>query len=86
MALAILLALIATAGFAALDGAAVASTMLALTAGVLGFLIYADCALAMSQWREAVDTYLHRDDSLSVVAEKASAKTQDSQSAALDGS
>jgi GT2 family glycosyltransferase len=86
MALAILLALIATAGFAALDGAAVASTMLALTAGVLGFLIYADCALATSQWREAVDTYLHRDDSLSVVAEKASAKTQDSQCAALDGS
>jgi hypothetical protein len=69
------------AGFAALDGAAVAGTMLALTAGVLGFLIYADCAIAMSQWREAVDTYLHRDDSLSVMAEKASAKTQDSQSA-----
>jgi hypothetical protein len=83
--LVILLALIATAGFAALDGAAVASTMLALTAGVLGFLIYADCALAMSQWREAVDTYLHRDESLSVVAEKAAAKTLDSQCAAFDG-
>jgi hypothetical protein len=81
-ALVIILALIAMAGFAALDGAAVAGTMLALLAGVLGFLIYADCALAMSQWREAVDTYLHRDHSLSVVAEKASAKTQDSQSAA----
>jgi GT2 family glycosyltransferase len=85
-ALTISFALIAGAGVAALDGAVVAGALLALSAGIAGFLIYADCAIAMSQWLEAVNTYLHRDDSLSVVGEKASAKAKKSQYAASQGS
>jgi hypothetical protein len=41
--------------------------------GALGFLIYADCALAMSQWRNAIDAYVHQDSNLCVVAPIASA-------------
>lgn len=60
-ALAILLAFITIAGFAVLDHAAVTGALLALMAGTLGFLIYADCAIAMSCWCGAVARYLHRD-------------------------
>src|SRR5262249_61881640 len=75
-ALIIFFTLVASAGFAALDGAWVAAALLALSSGILGFLIYADCAFAMSQWRQAVDLYVRREDNLSMVAESVSATTQ----------
>src|SRR5262245_43917682 len=59
-ALAILVVLITIAGLAGLDRAAFAGSMLALAAGTLGFRIYSDCALAMSQWRAAIKTYVRR--------------------------
>ena len=68
-AIAIILVLITAAVFAIMDGAMVAGSSLAGTAGVVGFLIYVDCALAMSQWRDAVDSYLCGESSLSVVAQ-----------------
>jgi hypothetical protein len=72
-ALAILFALITLAGFAIVHHAAVAGAVLLLMGGALGFLIYADCALAMSQWRNAIDAYVHQDSNLCVVAPIASA-------------
>src|SRR5262249_28393010 len=81
-ALTIFIVLVASAGFATLDGAGIAAGLLVLSVIVLGFLIYADCAFAMSQWRDAIDTYVHRDDSLSVVDEKASTEMRDSLGAA----
>ena len=68
-AVAVVLALITAAGLAVLDRAVVAGPLLAVLAVVVGFLIYVDCALAMSQWRDAVDSYLCRESSLSVVAQ-----------------
>jgi hypothetical protein len=65
-ALAILLVLVTAAGLAVMDHAAVAGISLALTAAVLGFLIYADCAIAMSQWHDAFGAYLRRNKSLRV--------------------
>jgi GT2 family glycosyltransferase len=66
-AVAILLALVTAAGLAILNSAVVTGSLLAITASVVGFLIYADSALAMSQWRDAVDTYLCRNSSLRLV-------------------
>jgi GT2 family glycosyltransferase len=43
---------------AMLDGAPVASTLLGLMAGAVGLAIYVDCALAMGQWRDAINQYL----------------------------
>ena len=62
----VLLALLILAGLAGLDHAWVASTSLALSAGALGLLIYADCAIAMKHFRDAVDQYVHCDGSLRV--------------------
>lgn len=73
-ALAVLLALVIFAGLAGLDHAWVAGASLGLTAGALGLLIYADCAIAMSYWRDAVDIYLRRNSSLCIVAKTGSAK------------
>jgi hypothetical protein len=69
----VLFALITLTGFAALDHAWFAGASLGLVASALGLFIYADCALAMSQWRDAVDSYLRRDRSLCVVAQIGSA-------------
>jgi O-antigen biosynthesis protein len=66
-ALAVFFALVTLAGLAELDHAWVAGASLGLTAGGLGALIYADCAIAMSHWRDAVDQYLRGNHSLSVV-------------------
>jgi GT2 family glycosyltransferase len=72
-ALAVLLALVILAGLAGLDRAWVAGAALGLTAGALALLIYADCAIAMSHWREALDQYLRRNGSLRVLARTGSA-------------
>jgi GT2 family glycosyltransferase len=72
-ALAVLFSLVILAGLAGLDHAWVASASLGLTAGALGLLIYADCAIAMSYWRDAVDQYLRRNGSLRVVGRAGSA-------------
>jgi hypothetical protein len=61
------LALLIVTSLAVLDSAAVAGSMLALTAGILGLVIYADCAFATSHWRDAVDSYLRLKDDLRVV-------------------
>ncbi|HEY6018558.1 MAG TPA: glycosyltransferase, partial [Candidatus Paceibacterota bacterium] len=55
------------AGLAGLDGALVACTFLALVAAALGFLMYADCAIAMSYWQQALDQYCGRNSRLSYV-------------------
>jgi GT2 family glycosyltransferase len=65
-ALTVFFALVTLAGLAGLDHAWVASASLGLTAGALGLLISADCAIAMSYWREAMDKYLRRSGSLRV--------------------
>jgi hypothetical protein len=62
-----LFALVTLAGLAELDHAWAAGASLGVTAGGLGALIYADCAIAMSHWRDTVDQYLRRNPSLSVV-------------------
>jgi hypothetical protein len=67
---AIFLAIMTAAGLAALDHAAIAAGLLAPTGGMVGLLIFRDCAHAMSQWRHAVDSYLRADGSLSIVAKK----------------
>jgi GT2 family glycosyltransferase len=68
VALAVLLALVCLAGLAGRDHAWVAGASLGLTAGALGLLMYADCALAMNRWRTAVDSYLRRNSSLQLVS------------------
>jgi GT2 family glycosyltransferase len=64
VAIAVFLALIIAAGLGTVSHAAVAVGLLALTAGVVGLLIYVDCVFAMRQWRDAVECYVRRDDSL----------------------
>jgi GT2 family glycosyltransferase len=71
-ALVVFFALFALAWLAGLDHAWVASASLGLAAGALGLLIYADCAIAMSYWRDAVDHYLRRNGSLRVVGKAGS--------------
>jgi hypothetical protein len=68
-ALGVLLALVALAAFAGLDHAWVAAALLGLTTGAFSGLIYADCAIAMSYWRDALDQYLRRDGSLRVMSQ-----------------
>jgi O-antigen biosynthesis protein len=65
--IAIFLAIMTAAGLAALDHAAIAAGFLALAGCAVGLLIYRDCAHAMSQWRDAIDGYLHRDDRLCIL-------------------
>jgi hypothetical protein len=66
-ALAVLFALATLAALAELDHAWLAGASLGLTAGTISVLIYADCAIAMSYWRNAIDQYLRRKQNLSVV-------------------
>ena len=73
-AVAILLALATSAVLAALDHAWVASASLSAGAGALGFLIYGDCAMAVSHWRAALAEYVRRDPDLSIVARPDPAK------------
>jgi GT2 family glycosyltransferase len=63
-ALATLFALAAVAGLAVLDHAWIAGASLGLTAGGLGILIYSDCVISMSYWRNSLDQYLRRNGSL----------------------
>jgi O-antigen biosynthesis protein len=65
-ALMVLFALVTLAGLAGLDHAWVASASLGLTAGALGLLIFADCAIAMRYLRDAMDKYLRHNGSLRV--------------------
>jgi hypothetical protein len=65
-ALTVLFALVTLAGLAGLDHAWVASASLGLTAGALGLLIFADCAIAMRYLRDAMDKYLRCNGSLRV--------------------
>jgi hypothetical protein len=67
-ALAVLLMLLTLATLAGLDQAWLASALLGLSAITIGFLIYADCAISMSYWRNAVDHYLQRHRDLQIVA------------------
>jgi hypothetical protein len=67
VALAVFFALVTLAGLAGADQGWVASASLGLIAGVLGLLVYADCAIAMRYWRHAIDQLLRRNTSLRVV-------------------
>jgi GT2 family glycosyltransferase len=73
-ALAVLLALATLAGLAELDHAWLAGALLAVTAGAICVLIYADCAMAMTYWRDAIDECLRRDKSLSAFNERLPAR------------
>jgi hypothetical protein len=55
------------AGFVAVNHAPIAASFLALAGGAVGLLIYRDCAHAMSQWRDAIDGYLRRNDGLCIL-------------------
>jgi GT2 family glycosyltransferase len=68
----IFVAFAAAAGLALLHHAAVAGTAMAAAGCILGFLIYADCTVAMSQWREAIYRYVSRDSCLHIVPQAAS--------------
>jgi hypothetical protein len=63
-ALLILLVLATLGGWAILDHAFVAGVVLLLVGGALGFLIYSDCALAMSRWRDTLNQYLRSNNNL----------------------
>jgi O-antigen biosynthesis protein len=80
-AVAILLALATLAVLAALDHAWVAGAFLGAAAGALGFLIYGDCAIAVSQWREAVAEYVRGDPDLSILPRLDPARDWDTPSA-----
>jgi GT2 family glycosyltransferase len=66
--IAIFLAIMTAAGLAVPDHAVIAAGLLALTGCVVGLLIYRDCAHAMSQWRDALDSYLRGDDTVGVLS------------------
>jgi GT2 family glycosyltransferase len=63
-----LLALVGMAGLAALEHAWVAGVFLGLTAIALGLLIYIDCSIAMSHWRDALHEYVRRHESLRMLS------------------
>jgi GT2 family glycosyltransferase len=65
--IAIFVAIMIAAGLAAANHAATPAGFLALAGCTIGLLIYRDCAHAMSQWRDAVDGYLRRDNSLCIL-------------------
>jgi hypothetical protein len=65
--IAIFVAIMIAAGLAAANQAATPAGFLALAGCAIGLLIYRDCAHAMSQWRDAVDGYLRRDNSLCIL-------------------
>jgi len=70
--IAIFLALLNVAGLAIVDHALVAGALLALMGSTIGLLSYKDCALAVSQWHDAVDSYVRRDQCLHIVPRRAS--------------
>jgi O-antigen biosynthesis protein len=55
------------AGLGALNHAAIAASFLTFTGGAIALLVYKDCAHAMGQWRDAIDSYLGRNPGLSIV-------------------
>jgi hypothetical protein len=69
---AIFLTLLGVAGLAILNHAVVTGTLLTFMGSIIGLLSYKDCALAMSQWHDAVNSYVRRDDSLRTVPRIAS--------------
>jgi len=75
-ALVTLFALVTLAGLAGLNNAWVAGASIGLTACVFGLLVYADCAIAMSYWCDAIDQYVRRNDGL-LVTDGASSVTFD---------
>ena len=48
------------AGLAAGDGAPVAAFFFAFAAGFIGFMAYADCAIAMRNWQKTLDEYVRQ--------------------------
>jgi O-antigen biosynthesis protein len=58
--LAVLLALAAPAWLAVADGAWVIAIVLAVASVAMAGLAYADCAVAMKDWRDAINEYQHR--------------------------
>jgi len=66
--IAIFVAIMIAAGLAAINHAAIPAGFLALAGCALGLLIYRDCAHAMSQWRDAIDGYLRRDDRVCILS------------------
>jgi len=59
--LAVLLALAALAWPAAADGAWIIAIVLSAASATMAALAYADCAVAMKDWRDAINEYQHRD-------------------------
>jgi GT2 family glycosyltransferase len=66
--LGIFFSIMTAAALAAVNHAVVAAVLLALMGAIIGLLVYRDCAHAMSQWRDAVKTYLFDDHSLCILA------------------
>jgi GT2 family glycosyltransferase len=58
--LAVLLVLAATAWLAVVDGAWVIAIVLGAASAAIAALAYADCAVAMRDWRDAINEYQHR--------------------------
>ena len=54
-------------GLAGLNHAAIAASFLTFTGGAVALLVYKDCAHAMGQWRDAIDSYLRNTRCLSIV-------------------
>jgi hypothetical protein len=62
-----LLAFVSLALWAGLDHAFLASGSLLLTAAGLLFLICADCAIATTSWRDAIERYVRGDEGLKLL-------------------
>src|SRR5262249_49150450 len=58
--LTVLLALAALAWLAAADGAWLIAFVLSAASAMIAALAYADCAVAMKDWRDAINDYEHR--------------------------
>jgi GT2 family glycosyltransferase len=59
-ALAVLFALVGLACLAAADGAWIITIVLGAATAAIATLAYADCAVAMKDWRDAINEYQHR--------------------------
>jgi GT2 family glycosyltransferase len=69
-ALVLFCALVTLALLAGLDHAWVACAVLGVVATALCLLVYADCAIAMKNWFEALDEYLHKNVALYLMGEE----------------
>ena len=83
-AIAILLTLVTLAGLAGLSHAWVASASLGLMSAALGWCMYAEYALALRDWRRALNEYVRQDASRHMLAPKRSKIGACKQASALE--